>query len=57
MFVDVTIRYTEIVLLKTKNEVFNEFKTFVIRKKTQSGLKLKRLHSDNDLEYKNVEFH
>ena len=56
-FVNVVIRYAEIVLLKTKNEVFNEFKTFVIREKIQFELKLKRLYSDNDLEYKNVEFH
>ena len=56
-FVDVVTRYAEIVLLKTKNEVFNEFKTFVIREKIQSGLKLKRLYFNNDLEYKNIEFH
>jgi hypothetical protein len=37
--------------------VFNKFQTFVKREETQSRLKLKRLHSNNGLKYKNTNFH
>ena len=55
-FIDVATRYAEIVLLKTKDDIFDKFKEFVIREENQMELKLKRLHSDNGLEFKNAKF-
>ena len=56
VFINAATRYTEIVLLKTKDDVFNEFKILITREENLSGLKLKRFHSDNGLEYKNDVF-
>ena len=56
VFINAVTRYTEIALLKTKDDVFNEFKTLITREENLSGLKLKRFHSDNGLEYKNDVF-
>ena len=55
-FIDTATRYAEIAPLKTKDEVYDEFRKFVIREETQTGLKLKHLHSDNGPEYKNGTF-
>ena len=55
VFIDAATRYAETALLKTKDDVFNEFKTLITREENLSGLKLKRFHSDNGLEYKNDE--
>jgi transposase InsO family protein len=55
-FVDTVTRYAEIALLKNKDDIFNEFRKFITLEENQTGFKLKRLHSDNDLEYRNELF-
>jgi hypothetical protein len=55
-FINMTTRYTAIALLKTKDDVFNEFRKFITLEENQTGFKLKRLHSDNGLEYRNELF-
>jgi transposase InsO family protein len=49
-------RYAEIALLKNKDDVFNEFQKFITLEENQTGFKLKRLHLDNGLEYRNELF-
>jgi hypothetical protein len=55
-FIDMITHYVEIILLKNKDDVFNEFRKFIILEENQTGFKLKRLYSDNDLKYRNKLF-
>jgi transposase InsO family protein len=55
-FIDIATCYAEIALLKNKDDVFNEFQKFITLEENQTGFKLKRLHLDNGLEYRNELF-
>ena len=55
-FIDDKTRYTEIALLRSKDQVFEEYKTWQIREERQSSLRVKRFHSDNAREYKSKDF-
>jgi hypothetical protein len=55
-FVDTATRYAEIAILKYKDDVFNEFRKFITFEENQSGYRLKRLYSNNGLEYRNELF-
>jgi len=55
-FIDDKTRYADIALLRSKDQVFEEYKTWQIREERQSGLRVKRLHSDNAREYKSQNF-
>jgi hypothetical protein len=55
-FLDSAIKWAEIRLLKSKEEVYNSFIEFITLEERNSGQILKRLHTDNGLEYKNKEF-
>ena len=56
MFTDDFTRKTFCYFLKTKNEVFRFFKDFKALVEKQTGLKIKRLRSDNGTEYCNGTF-
>lgn len=55
-FLDSATKWTEIRLIKSKDEVYNCFLEYLAREERDSENVLKRLHSDNGLEYKNDEF-
>ena len=51
-FIDDRTKWAEIALLRSRDELFSEFTKWLNRAENQSGLKLKRFHSDNAPEYK-----
>lgn len=55
-FIDDHTRYAEIALLATKDEAYNSYKEWVTRAERQSGLKIRRFHSDNAKEYTSKDF-
>ena len=55
-FLDSATKWAEIRLIKSKNEVYDKFLEYLAQEERNSGKLLKRLHSDNGLEYKNEEF-
>lgn len=55
-FIDDKTRYAYTELLSTKDEVLEAYRAYKIREENQNGLTLKRLHSDNGLEYKSEAF-
>ena len=55
-FLDSATKWAEVRLIKSKDEVYNCFLEFLALEERESRELLKRLHSDNGLEYKNKEF-
>lgn len=55
-FIDDKSRFAEVALLRTKDQVFEEYKTWQVREERQTGLRVKRLHTDNAREYKSQDF-
>jgi Integrase core domain/GAG-pre-integrase domain len=55
-FLDSATKWAEIRLIKSKDEVYNCFLEYLALEERESRELLKRLHSDNGLEYKNKEF-
>ena len=55
-FTDDHTRFTRLELLRTKDEAFQAYKTFVAWASTQHGAKIKRLRSDRGGEYTGNEF-
>ena len=43
-------------LMHTKDEAFEHFKHYVAKSERQTGERVKRIQSDNGLEYKSVDF-
>ena len=55
-FIDDSTRWAEVAPITSKENVYNEFINWLTREENQSGLKLKRFHSDNAKEYKSQQF-
>ena len=55
-FIDDHSRKVWVYFLKHKSEVFDTFKKWKAMVETETGLKVKKLHSDNGGEYENTEF-
>lgn len=55
-FIDDFTRRAEIQFLRKKDEAFDAFKRFVVRAERQTGLKIRRIRTDNGLEYCNIKF-
>jgi hypothetical protein len=55
-FIDDKTRWATVILLSTRDQLFNEFNSYLSTEEKQSNAKLKRLHSDNAREYKNTDF-
>jgi transposase InsO family protein len=55
-FIDDKTRYADIALLRSKDQVYDEYVAWQTREQRQSGLKVKILHSDNAREYKSKDF-
>lgn len=55
-FLDSYSRWVDIALLRTRDEVLDAFKKWLIKEQNQTGKKLKRFHSDNALEYLSLSF-
>jgi len=55
-FIDDKTRWADIALLRTRDQLFSQFKEWLVREQNQQGTILKRLHSDNAKEYKSHEF-
>ena len=55
-FTDDHTRFTQLALLRTKDEALNAYKTFAAWASTQHGVKIKRLRSDRGGEYTGNEF-
>ena len=55
-FIDDYSRYADVRLLGTRDDLYNEFSGWLDEEQRQTGVKLKRLHSDNAKEYKSDEF-
>ena len=55
-FTDDHTRYTQLELLRTKDEAFQAYKTFVAWAETQHGVRIKRLRSDRGGEYTGSDF-
>ena len=55
-FIDDSTRYADIALLRSKDQVFEEYKAWQTREERQTGLRVKRLHTDNAREYKSQDF-
>lgn len=55
-FIDDYTRWSEVYILKKRNEVLNAFKSYKNLVEKQTGLKLKAFHTDNGREYLSNEF-
>lgn len=55
-FIDDHSRYTEIVVLRNRSEILNAFKDYKRRVEKETGHQIKKLRTDNTLEYKSKDF-
>ena len=55
-FIDDKTRYAHLALLATRDEIYSEFESWLTLEVNQSGVMLKRFHSDNAKEYKSETF-
>lgn len=55
-FIDDKTRFVDIALLRTKDQVYDEYVAWQTREQRQSGLKVKKFHSDNAREYRSKDF-
>jgi len=55
-FIDDSSRYTEVAMLRNKSDVIQAFKNYKQRVENQTGLRIKRLRTDNGREYLSKDF-